>query len=149
MLMCTDETYAAFDTAAKKSLDPNIERILKKTHHKSYFEKNIGQWEQTILAHSKTRNLEARFFDDKISFSIKSDDSKDVFVYNMKLNDISHNSQLIFVNKKKGVKNHLGCVDDIPTFEEVRYVGLYPNIDLRFYTNLKGKMEFDYIVYPF
>jgi len=148
MLMCTDETYAAFDTAAKKPLDPNIERILKKTHHKSYFEKNIGQWEQTILAHSKTRNLEARFFDDKISFSIKSDDNKDVFVYNMKLNDISHNSKLIFVNKKKGVKNHLGCVDDIPTFEEVRYVGLYPNIDLRFYTNLKGKMEFDYIVYP-
>jgi len=129
-------------------IDPSIERILKKTHHKSYFEKNIGQLEQLVIAHSKTRNIEARFFKDKVSFLLKSDDQEDVFVYNMNFLDISNDTRLLFLNQKIGVKNYVGCVENIPTYEEIRYQNIYPNIDLRFYTNLKGKMEFDYIVHP-
>ena len=146
MLSC----YTTSIQASQKAhpTDPAIEAILKKTHHKSYFEKNVGQWDQQILAHAKTRNLQARFFKDKVSFLIKSDDQQDAFVYNMEFNKVFKNSSLIFKNKKVGVKNHIGCVDNIPTYEEIRYQDIYPNIDLRFYINQKGKMEFDYIIHP-
>ncbi len=126
----------------------DTEGILKRSNQKSHFEKNIGQWDVNILGIAEANNLTARFYDDKVSFLLKSVDQKDVVVYNMLFENHQHEMQVDFVYKKAGKKNYLGCVENVPLFEEARYINVYPNIDLRFYLNSSGEMEFDYLVKP-
>ena len=128
------------------AIEPSgVDRILKKSNEKSHFEKNIGQWNEELKGVAHANNLVARFYDDKISFLLKSDDQEDVLVYNMLLENQLPDAQLDFAFQKIGKKNYLGCVENVPLFEEVRYINVYPNIDLRFYINARNEMEFDFL----
>ena len=151
LLLCLSHlsSLSAFSgSSVNSNVTAEVERILKKSNQKAYFEKNIGQWNGSFEGLAQASNMTARFYADKVSFILKSDDKQDVFVYNMQMLQVSEDVQLVFKNKKTGLKNYVGCVDEVELFEEVRYENIYPNIDLRFYVNEQGELEFDYIVLP-
>ena len=125
-----------------------VERILKKSNSKIHFEENLGQWESDELGRFNTHDLKARFFDNKVSFLVNSMDRQDVFVYNMDFNNLSKESSILFKRKIQGKKKYIGCVEEVPLYSEVWYKNIYPQIDLRFYANEYGQLEFDYIVHP-
>lgn len=142
-------SYSLFLIANENhSANTVAESILKKSNKKAYFEQNLGQWDSSFYGLATASNMAARFYEDKISFVLKSDDGQDVFVYNMQLLNVSEDINLVFKNKKLSIKNYVGCVNAVPLFEEIRYENVYPNIDLRFYINENKELEFDYIVLP-
>ena len=51
------------------------------------------------------------------------------------------------VNYLKG-SDPTGWITDVPTYGAVRYEGLYPGIDLVYYGNEQGQMEYDFEVAP-
>lgn len=136
------------DQDSNTSAKDDYEKLLKKSNQKAYFEKNIGQWNSDVEGNAVISTTTARFYKDKISFVLQSDDKQDVFVYNMELKNINSDTKLSFKNRKKGTKNYTGCIDKVPLFEEVRYENIYPNIDLRFYVNQNNELEFDYVILP-
>lgn len=148
LLLLSSTIYLSANAPSDSNLTEEIERILKKSNQQSYFEKNIGQWHASFAGLAKVSNMTARFYEDKVSFIMESDDKQDVFVYNMRFLDVSKQQKLSFKNRKDGIKNYIGCVDEVPLFEEVLYENIYPNIDLRFYINAQKELEFDYIVLP-
>lgn len=148
LLLLSFSAHGFSFSESSNNLSEEVERILKKSNQHGYFEKNVGQWNSSFLGLAQGSNMNVRFYEDKISFILTSDDQQDVFVYNMRMLNMNKDAHLTFKNKKIGHKNYLNCVDTVPLFEEVRYKSVYPNIDLRFYINQNSELEFDYIILP-
>ena len=89
LLLLSSTIYLSANAPSDSNLTEEIERILKKSNQQSYFEKNIGQWHASFAGLAKVSNMTARFYEDKVSFIMESDDKQDVFVYNMRFLDVS------------------------------------------------------------
>lgn len=68
--------------------------------------------------------------------------------------DAAHDVRLVGEEQKGGLSNYLvgsdasSWVRGVPHFGAVRYIGLYDGIDLRFYRNAGGLVEYDFLLAP-
>ena len=115
------------------------------------FVPNVGQWQQPELLYlTRAADLDALFKRDHIELRLRDADAPAALrlrPLNAKVNALQPGAaRVTVVNDYRGqdpARWHSG----IPTYEDLRYAGLYPDIDLLFRTQ-ERQLAYDFIVHP-
>ncbi len=120
--------------------------LLAFTLHQGYFEKNLGQWNRKVVFLGRHPNYNIWILRD--SLVISSRDGKNSVALRFvrgKASKVSGILPLVFkLNYLRGNKR----VKSVPTFKGVKLKEVWPGINLTFYFNEKGQLEFDVEVFP-
>jgi len=161
---------ACFGQNDEARLRQAAEQILKEQGNSLSFRENKGQWDQSILFQASGPAGLFRVLKDGISI-VTYDLSEDtyssteaeptgfhnearkgiVWYYHF---DQMHPDCRIKAHQPKpdqGVSHFYSgeqSVTNAMAYEEIRYQGIYENIDLRLYSDDSGRIRYDYIVYP-
>lgn len=119
-----------------------------------YFEENRGQFYNQIKFMMPVDYSNLYLTSDEILFESKNINSDPQIseLFSIKFIDANPGTKLVGHKKMKGVSNYfIGSNSeewktDIPHYRKVGYKELYTGIDMEFYENQKGNIEFDFIV---
>jgi len=148
-------------TASKEEFSSKLSKQLGISN--GTFERNDGQFEGDIAYKYASSTASVEFYKDKIIFGLRKVKRAhnpanieepmlfDYLVWSVDLvgshtasisaiGDIeSSNVSYFRANSKRVSKN---------TAKEIVYTDVYPNVDLRFYTNTNGELKYDFILHP-
>ena len=116
-----------------------------------YFEQNLGQYNSAYQFVAHNRNSYFAYASEHITISLAGDKSDHQLT--MSFIGGNKNAKLQGENKRQHVINYLRgnshqTLNNIATYEQIRYSDVYPGIDVQFYFN-DTLMEYDFIVKPY
>ncbi|MEZ5401213.1 MAG: SBBP repeat-containing protein [Bryobacteraceae bacterium] len=117
------------------------------THLPLAFETNQGQYDSRILFSARARDRQVWLTREQVLFSTSQSRG-----FRLQFLGASPDARVRGAAGLPAKVNHLIGTDraswrtGIPTFARVRYEAIYPGIDLEFYGNESGRLEYDFIV---
>jgi hypothetical protein len=142
--------------APSEAPHPEVSRPL--TVHESYgrlplsFERNQGQTGQDVKFLSRGRGYTLFLTGSETVLALQSPGARPAIV-RMSLAGASREVRIDGLDERPGTVNYFKGRDSdqwhrgIPTYARVRYAGVYPGVDLIFYSSA-GKLQYDFIVAP-
>jgi Beta-propeller repeat len=117
------------------------------------FEPNQGQAENGVRFAARAKGLTVLLRDREIDLSVQSGGEAKAAELRMTYVGGTFREKPVALGKEEGISNYLSGNDParwhtgIPNFEQVKYVGVYPGVDLLFYGNHR-RLEHDFVLAP-
>jgi hypothetical protein len=131
------------------------------------FEPNLGQTDSEVKFISRNDNhvlfltQQEAVLELAAAHSRKSDELHvtsevprltDPDVLRMKFDGANTSAEMVGLEQLPGTRNYLIGNDqsrwrtDVPTFQKVKYADVYPGVDLIYYANQEGELEYDFVL---
>jgi hypothetical protein len=120
------------------------------------FRQNAGQWDDEILYRGYSGGSNIYFLKNSLSFThnrFSAEGNTEFIVWNMHFEGAENNLEVVSGGRSVSRTNYiLGAdadkhVSNVADFREIRYSGIYKNIDLKYY-GYENNLKYDYILKP-
>ena len=142
-------TSTPFASGDKESLEKSL------NVRKNNFEENHGQFNKSVRFASRRADQSIFLTANEAVFTMPVKDSKKKsFTLRMEFNRANKNSTFSGLDAASGKTSYLRGNDvskwqsDVSTFEKVKYENVYEGVNLLWYNNEAGDLEYDFVVAP-